>query len=157
MGAVGLCSLPLELWTLSNLEVSLLSLHLISKLHEKRGVRHQSNFNLANSSRNSTTDCFVKVSVLNRVIEHYTAISEQQIQLMALKVIGKSLNWPKSRPITLHAILHTMPCKIISEEPSSISHFSSEFVLANTWSLFLLDFLHTYLLKELFWTKIMER
>lgn len=36
----------------SLLEVSLISLHLISKLHEKRGVRHQSDFNLANSSRN---------------------------------------------------------------------------------------------------------
>ena len=60
-------------------------------------------------------------------------------------------------PVTLHAVLHMLPCEIISEKPSSISHFCSELVLANTCSLFLLDFLHTYLLKELFQIQIKER
>lgn len=50
----------------SNLETSLISLHLISKLHDKRSVRHRSDFDSASSLRNSTTDGFGKVSALNK-------------------------------------------------------------------------------------------
>lgn len=154
VGAVGFSSLSLELWTLSNLETSLLSLHLISKFHEKWGVRHQSDFNLANSSRNKTTDRFVKVCPEQNNWTH----DGFQVEYLAggfkgnwkiLKLAKLNACYPSWCPA--HAALWHYFKRTQALFPISV------LICTCTHALSSLIFLCTYLLKELFWAKRMKK